>query len=161
MPTVIIDALAPAVAPAEAYDRISEFARYPELTATVENVVVHPPSPDGSVLSEWTVHFRNGLLKWTERDTFAPEQLSLGFEQVTGDFATFRGTWRVTADGGGTLVRFEAEFDLGIPTLAAILEPVAEAALRDNILKILAGLLGEVQETVTEDRAVTAGAAQP
>jgi hypothetical protein len=68
----------------------------------------------------------------------------------------------MSADGGGTLVRFDAEFDLGIPTLAAILEPVAEAALRGNILKILAGLLGEAQEIVVDaaDPQV-AGAAQP
>lgn len=162
MPTVTIHILAPAVAPADAYDRISDFSRYPELTTTVQDVVVRPPSPDGAVLSEWTVHFRNGLLKWTERDTFSPADLALFFEQVTGDFAVFRGSWRMSADGGGTLVRFDAEFDLGIPTLAAILEPVAEAALRGNILKILAGLLGEAQEIVVDaaDPQV-AGAAQP
>ncbi|MBB5122432.1 cyclase [Streptomyces eurocidicus] len=159
MPTVTLRVLAPALAPTETYARISDFARYPAMTATVESVVVRPPSPDGSVLSEWTVHFRNGLMKWKERDTFSPEALSISFEQVSGDFATFRGTWGVSADGAGTLVCFDAEFDLGIPTLAAILDPVAEAALRDNILKILDGLLGEAQEIVADPE--PAATAQP
>ncbi|MFE0046404.1 SRPBCC family protein [Streptomyces albireticuli] len=157
MPTVTLRVLAPAIAPTDAYARISDFARYPELTATVESVVVRPPSPDGSVLSEWAVHFRNGLMKWTERDTFSPEASAIAFEQVSGDFATFRGTWGVGADGAGTLVRFDAEFDLGIPTLAAILDPVAEAALRDNILKILEGLLGEAQEIVADPELAESG----
>ncbi|MEV6974086.1 aromatase/cyclase [Kitasatospora sp. NPDC093806] len=150
MPSVSIHVLSPAVAPAEAYRRISDFARYPELTRTVESVVVLPPAADGTVLSEWTVHFRNGLLKWSERDSFHPEQLAISFEQVTGDFAEFSGDWLIEADGEGTLVRFLADFDLGIPTLAAILDPVAEAALRTNIVTILEGLLGDAQEIVVE-----------
>ncbi|MFF2044455.1 type II toxin-antitoxin system RatA family toxin [Kitasatospora sp. NPDC048239] len=158
MPSVSIHILAPAISPAEAYRRISDFGRYPELTETVENVVVQEPSADGSVLSEWTVHFRNGLLKWSERDTFHPEELAISFEQVKGDFAEFRGDWKVEADGEGTLVRFLAEFDLGIPTLAAILDPVAETALRGNILKIVDGLLGEAQEIVVDTE--TAGSAK-
>ncbi|MFJ9692878.1 type II toxin-antitoxin system RatA family toxin [Kitasatospora sp. NPDC101183] len=158
MPNVTIHVLAPAVAPAEAYRRISDFARYPELTETVKNVEVHEPEADGSVLSEWTVHFRNGLLKWSERDTFHPADMAISFEQTKGDFAEFGGDWRIEPDGEGTLVRFVADFDLGIPTLAAILDPVAESALRTNILKILEGLLGEAQEIVADE---TAGAARP
>ncbi|WP_031071097.1 type II toxin-antitoxin system RatA family toxin [Streptomyces sp. NRRL WC-3742] len=158
MPNVTIHVLAPAVAPAEAYRRISDFARYPELTETVQSVEVHEPEADGTVLSEWTVHFRNGLLKWSERDTFHPEDLAISFEQVKGDFAEFGGDWRIEPDGEGTLVRFIADFDLGIPTLAAILDPVAESALRTNILKILEGLLGDAQEIVADE---TAGAARP
>lgn len=133
--------------PDEAYQRICDFARYPELTEAVVDVRLQPPEPDGGLVSEWTVRFRNGLLCWTERDVFDVARRTIAFVQLTGDFATFEGRWLVRpAPGGGSVVFFEAEFDLGIPTLAAIIDPVAESTLRSNILLILQGLLGEVEE---------------
>jgi ribosome-associated toxin RatA of RatAB toxin-antitoxin module len=144
MPQVSIRVLVPKQVPAETYTRIGDFARYAELTDTVHKVVVHPAGPDGSLVSEWTVQFRNGLLCWTERDWFDPTALTIGFDQLTGDFASFAGTWSVQRAGSGSRIDFDARFDLGIPTLAAILDPIAESALRTNIAVILRGLLGEV-----------------
>ncbi|WP_329110226.1 SRPBCC family protein [Micromonospora sp. NBC_01699] len=126
-----------------AYERISDFARYEQLTSTVRQVVVHPPEPDGSVVSDWTVHFRNGLLCWSERDTFDDAARTIDFVQLTGDFEVFRGRWLVTRSADGTRIVFDAEFDLGMPSLAAILDPVAASTLRDNILVILRGLLAD------------------
>ena len=128
----------------ETYRRISDFGRYPDFTETVREVVVHPADADGSVVSEWTVNFRNGLLCWTERDVLDRERMAITFTQLTGDFETFNGVWTVEPHTEGSRVTFEAEFDLGIPSLAAIVDPVAEATLRSNILLILQGLLGEV-----------------
>ena len=61
--------------------------------------------------------------------------------------------WRVAATEEGTEIEFTAEFDLGMPTLADILDPVAESALRDNIILILAGLLGAVGLVETAEHA--------
>jgi ribosome-associated toxin RatA of RatAB toxin-antitoxin module len=130
----------------ECYERISDFAQYPELTSAVREVVVHEPEADGSVVSEWTVYFRNGLLRWTERDTFDPATRSIAFAQITGDFETFEGSWAIADAPGGATVTFDASFCLGIPSLADILDPVAETTLRSNILTILRGLLGTVEQ---------------
>ncbi|MGW4872775.1 type II toxin-antitoxin system RatA family toxin [Streptomyces chartreusis] len=127
--------------PAAVYHRITDFRRYPELTDTVREVRVDA-LPDGSVVSDWTVSFRGGLMRWRERDTFAPDTLTLTFEQLSGDFQTFEGSWRCEPCDGGTLVVFTASFDLGIPTLAEILDPIAESTMRTNIARILAGLVG-------------------
>ncbi|GAA4815866.1 SRPBCC family protein [Streptomyces ziwulingensis] len=154
MPHVVLHAIADGVDPAEAYRRISDFRRYPEFTETVREVTVEPPLPDGTALSQWTVLFRGGLMRWRERDTFAPDTLSLAFEQLSGDFQTFAGDWRCEARDGGTLVVFTADFDLGIPSLADILDPVAESTLRTLIGEIVAGLLGA---EVTDERAAAAG----
>ena len=142
MRRVIIQVLA-GLPPAQAYERISDFARYKELTSTVRQVTVHPADPDGSVVSDWTVTFRNGLLCWTERDYFEPERGVIRFVQLTGDFERFEGEWCVEGAPGGAAITFDAVFDLGMPSLADILDPVAEATLRDNILVILRGLMGE------------------
>lgn len=128
--------------PDRVFELIREFSRYPELTDAVEKVVVNDPDPDGSVVSEWLVHFRKGLLNWTERDYFFPEQREIRFSQISGDFDVFEGQWHVDPAESGCQVRFDASFDLGIPTLAELLDPVAEAALRSNIVRILGGLLG-------------------
>ncbi|MFF4836296.1 type II toxin-antitoxin system RatA family toxin [Streptomyces sp. NPDC001315] len=138
------------VAPEAAYERISDFRRYPDVTDTVREVVVYPPGDDGTVVSEWAVRFRNGLMRWSERDSFSPETLTLGFTQLRGDFEVFEGTWRCAASAErGTAVTFDAVFDLGIPTLAELLDPVAESTLRTNIERILRGLLGRVTASPT------------
>jgi ribosome-associated toxin RatA of RatAB toxin-antitoxin module len=144
------------LAPAAVYGRISDFKRYADLTTTVREVLVHPADPDGSVVSDWTVRFRNGLLCWTERDTFDPERLAIHFDQLAGDFERFSGDWLVTPADTGSHVVFDAVFDLGMPTLADILDPVAAATLEDNILVILRGLLGDV-ERIEGDRLELAG----
>ncbi|MDC0771981.1 type II toxin-antitoxin system RatA family toxin [Streptomyces sp. HD] len=151
---VVLHAIADGSEPAAVYHRITDFRRYPELTDTVRDVRVDA-LPDGSVVSDWTVSFRGGLMRWRERDTFAPDTLSLTFEQLSGDFQTFEGSWRCEPRDGGTLVVFTASFDLGIPTLAEILDPVAESTLRTNIARILAGLVGA--EVIDECAATAQG----
>jgi ribosome-associated toxin RatA of RatAB toxin-antitoxin module len=134
------------VAVADAYRRVSDFRRYPSMTDTVREVVVDDPAPDGSVVSTWTVRFRSGLLRWTERDHLDPVNRAITFTQLTGDFHRFEGQWRLEPlESGGTMVIFDATFDLGMASLEAILDPIAEAALRNNILLIVQGLLGTVE----------------
>ncbi|MGW0818153.1 aromatase/cyclase [Streptomyces viridiviolaceus] len=152
---VALHAVADGLAPAEVYRRISDFGRYPEYSDTFREVRVEPPQPDGSTVSDWTVEFRGGLMRWRERDTYAPETHSLTFEQLSGDFQTFEGSWRCEARDAGTLVVFTASFDLGIPTLAEILDPVAESTVRTNIARILKGLVGA--EVIDECTAAARG----
>jgi ribosome-associated toxin RatA of RatAB toxin-antitoxin module len=149
MPNVAIHLHAPGVDPPRAYARVSDFARYPSLVETVRQVVLEEPEPDGSVVSSWTVAFRSGLLQWTERDVLDPVANTITFTQLKGDFHSFSGQWRISpAADGGTVVVFEAAFDLGIASLEAILNPIAERTLRSNIRLIVQGLLGEVAEVV-------------
>ncbi|MEU4129744.1 type II toxin-antitoxin system RatA family toxin [Streptomyces wuyuanensis] len=134
--------------PHEAYERIRDFARYPELVDTVREVTVHPGEPGGPVRSDWEVNFRNGVLGWTEEDVFDDEGLTISFTQTDGDFEEFSGRWEVTADGPtGCAVRFTARFDFGLPSLAGIIDPVAERVLRENIRLVLTSLLGAAAGT--------------
>jgi len=145
---VVMHIRAESVRPDEAYARISDFGRYPELTETVLAVDLGPAQEDGSVISTWLVRFRKGKLSWTERDVLDPAARRIEFTQLSGDFASLEGLWQVdpAPDGDGVEVRFEARFDVGIPSLADILDPVAESTLRSNVLLILTGLLGAVAE---------------
>ncbi|PPS83100.1 aromatase/cyclase [Streptomyces sp. MH60] len=140
MQHVVLHALAEGLTPADVYRRISDYGRYPEYSDAFREVRVEPPLPDGSTVSDWTVEFRGGLMRWRERDTYSPETYSLAFEQISGDFQTFEGSWRCEPRGGGTLVVYTAAFDLGIPSLAEVLGPVAESTVRTNIARVLRGL---------------------
>ncbi|WFR72069.1 SRPBCC family protein [Prescottella defluvii] len=82
------------IQPDAAYARISDFARYPELTDTVLALDLEPAQADGSVISNWLVRFRKGTLRWTERDVLDPVARRIEFAQLTGDFVTMEGSWQ-------------------------------------------------------------------
>lgn len=133
---VVHDADADAV-----FARLSDFARYPEFTDAVREVRV-TRQEDGVVDSEWAVNFRNGILRWSEREVVDHGTRRIAFTQTTGDFESFDGTWRVEQDTGRVVIRFDAAFDLGMASLAAVIDPIAERALIENLQRILSGLNG-------------------
>lgn len=150
--TLVPDADATAV-----FDRISDFPRYADYTDAVREVRIEQREGD-HLTSVWAVNFRNGVLCWTERDHIDAQALEIEFEQTAGDFASFTGSWRVEQVEGNVAVLFTATFDLGMPTLAAIIDPIAEQALVDNIQAILRGLLGETVVFGTDGQAALAAA---
>ncbi|MBI1758709.1 MAG: SRPBCC family protein [Actinobacteria bacterium] len=156
MRSVQLRVRAPYVAPAVAFDRISDFAAYPDLVDVVRSVTVHPVRPDGLVPSDWAVHFRSGILRWSEVDRFDRGVLTIAFDQTSGDFEEFSGLWQVQPAGSGCEVRFDAGFDFGIPSLAGILDPIAARVLTETIAAVLTGLLGEIE--IVEDTAAVAAA---
>jgi ribosome-associated toxin RatA of RatAB toxin-antitoxin module len=143
--TVNLAFATPDVQPAEAFARLSDFPRYPTMTDTVHEVTVHDAGEDGSMLSSWTVQFRSGLLRWTERDVLDAAERTITFTQVEGDFHRFEGRWGVAERSGVTAVTFDAEFDLGMASLEALLDPIAERALTSNITVIVEGLMGRAE----------------
>lgn len=130
------------VEPAEAFRRLADYAHYPDYTATVRSVELY--ERDGEKYSTWRVDFRGGILCWTERDEIDADQLRLAFVQVDGDLDRFDGGWTVHPAGSGARLIFAAELDLGIPSLAPLVDPIAEAALDGNIRTILSGLFDDV-----------------
>ncbi len=147
MRTVTIEFLLPNADAEAVYARLCDFEGYAEHTDAVRGVSVTRISghADGPrvVESEWSVNFRNGILCWSERDQIDPARRTIRFSQLEGDFEEFDGDWLVRQAGADVTVYFGATFDLGMPSLASIIEPVAERTLRENIDKIVRGLLGE------------------
>jgi ribosome-associated toxin RatA of RatAB toxin-antitoxin module len=135
----------------EVFDRVRDFERYADHTDAVREVTVTADDA-GTVDSAWAVNFRGGVLHWTERDVVDPAARSITFEQLTGDFSRFVGTWDVRQTGDDVVVLFSCEFDMGIPSLEPIINPVAMRALIDSIGLILRGLLGEDIELTSSHR---------
>ena len=141
MRSVTLTAHVPGQDAARVYARLSDLASYPDHSESVRSVTVIGVTGDVT-LSRWEVAFRNGILRWSEQDTFDRAGLRIDFTQLEGDVEEFAGTWQCTDLDGGCRVRFDARIDLGVPTLADVLEPIATRALLDNTASIVRGLFG-------------------
>jgi ribosome-associated toxin RatA of RatAB toxin-antitoxin module len=152
MRSVRLDVTVPGTDADTAYAVIADFSRYPELAPAVRSVAVSDLG-DNSSVSRWEVNFRNGVLRWVEEDTFHPETRTIEFHQLEGDVDVFDGYWSCAPTEGGARVVFAADIDLGIPSLAAALEPIAARTLVENTVAIVQGLLGDgiVVESATTD----------
>jgi ribosome-associated toxin RatA of RatAB toxin-antitoxin module len=157
MRTVRLRLHAPQRQASDVYATLADFERYPELCDAVKSVAVTAVSENRTV-SRWEVTFRAGLLRWTEEDTFDPGALSITFRQLEGDVAVFDGSWECVDAAQGSEIVFSARLDMGIPSLADALEPIAVRTLIDNIVSIVRGLLGSA-ELVMSDVAVSVGSA--
>jgi hypothetical protein len=122
--------------------RVTDFGRWPAASESVRSVEVMAQE-DGSEVSEWEVIFREGLLRWTERDWIDIAANRAMFDLIEGDPHQFNGTWDVLPGADGSILTFDAEFDLGMPSLAHVLDPIAVEAVEDAIESVLRGLYGE------------------
>lgn len=132
----------------EVYTILCDFARYPEFSEAVRSVSIDVS--EGKTISSWETNFRNGVLAWTEIDYFDPVAGTISFEQIEGDTAHFSGQWTAESVDEGALIYFRAQFDMGMPSLSKILDPIAEQALRENIIAIIRGLFG-LQVEILDD----------
>jgi ribosome-associated toxin RatA of RatAB toxin-antitoxin module len=132
----------------EVFDRLADFVAYPRFASSVRSVAIHEEGP-GWCISEWAADFRNGVMCWRERDVFLREQGLIEFRQLDGDLDRFDGAWTIWTEGEEVRVRLTVEFDLGLPTLAEFLEPVAAGALEENMRRLVHGLFGEAVEVST------------
>ena len=133
----------------DVYQTLADFERYPELSNAVQSVAVTEVSENHTV-SRWEVTFRAGLLRWTEEDTFDPGALSITFRQLEGDAAVFDGSWQCADAAPGSDIVFAARLDMGIPSLADALEPIAARTLTGNIVSIVRGLVGTAELTASD-----------
>jgi ribosome-associated toxin RatA of RatAB toxin-antitoxin module len=149
MRTVCLRIRVPHRSAGDVYALLADFERYPELSDPVQHVTVTRVSAKCTV-SSWEVTFRAGLLRWSEEDTFDPERLSITFRQLDGDIAVFDGSWTCLDAERGSEVIFAARLDMGIPSLADALEPIAARTLTENIVLIVSGLTGSAELVAAE-----------
>jgi hypothetical protein len=127
------------------FDRITEFGAFPSLAEDVRAVEVHPAPAAGVPRdSDWAVNFRRGVMRWNEWESVDPERLRIEFDQTEGDFAEFRGSWRLTPVPEGCEVVFEVGYDFGIDSLAGIMDPIAERVVKRVVCSVLSGLFGQI-----------------
>ena len=161
MRRVELEAVIRQTSPEVVFDQIVQFDRYPDLAPHVQSTTVHATVPAPVGRSSWELHFRSGLLRWTEEERFLRDRLRLEFTQVQGDFDELDGYWSLAADGADTLLNFRADFDFGIPSLEGILDPIAERVIKETIAWVVVGLFDEVHLEEHFELVPSAGLGRP
>lgn len=129
---------------AKVWDLVKNIEDYPRYMKPVQEVTVLSRSGD-VVDAEWAVELKGSLLRWSERETSHPADYRIDFVQIEGDLEKFEGHWDLKAVSDGvTDVELQVEFEIGIPTLRDMLNPVAEKALRENSITMLRSFAGEL-----------------
>ncbi|MBO0656141.1 cyclase [Streptomyces triculaminicus] len=148
---VELDARVPSQRAEAVFDEIMKWERFPELAPHVRATTVHATLPEKDCSSSWELHFRSGLLSWTEEDHFLRDELEIRFEQSDGDFDSFTGVWDLSQDGDDVTLHFTADFDFGIPSLEGILDPIAERVIKETVAWSVAGLFPGTEFTGADD----------
>lgn len=140
MPEVAIDLDIHAPA-ARVWEVVTDIERYPDSMESVRWVKIIDGSDPLARRSGWSVLLKGSILEWEEVERIDQDRRVMRFHQVAGDMEIFDGEWRVTPlDDGRTKVRLRTRFEIGIPLLADMLNPVAERSLRANSREMLLGI---------------------
>lgn len=123
----------------QVFKKISDFKSFEQYTSAVRQVDIEQKTETSSICN-WSVNFRDGVLCWREQDDFYEDKNLIEFVQLDGDMKSFSGSWVVKECEAGAILTFNAEFDLGIPSLAELLDPIAESALKESIDEIIDGV---------------------
>lgn len=119
----------------EVWDILRQFERYPEFAEHIIKVDIISENSDYKE-SKWIVLFNGNQLQWSERDYIDDRSKVIRFEQIEGDLAIWRGSLSV-ADGSECIATYCVEFDLGVPALESLLNPLGTRAIKLNCEKIL------------------------
>lgn len=124
----------------EVWKLVENISAYPQFMEPVKKLNVL--EEEGCFLTaEWEVELKGSLLKWIEREEKIAEEFRINFQQLSGDLECFEGYWQLNkVSETETEAILSVNFEIGIPMLRDMLNPVAERALRDNAIKMLRSL---------------------
>lgn len=133
---------------------VNDVKSYPRLMDHVRSIKILENGADFRMLA-WEVDCKGFIMRWTEREEIDWERRRINFHQTKGDMAQFEGYWQFEPlDAESCRVSLSVQFDMGIPMLSEMLNPVAERAIRDNSRKMLLSIASEVAQAqvVTEPK---------
>ncbi|GAA1256405.1 SRPBCC family protein [Kitasatospora nipponensis] len=140
MPRVEVE-LSIAVPPDEAWAAVVDVLGYPDCMESVDSVEIVEQTDASHRTTAWSVRLKGSVLRWVETELIDHPARRFDFEQISGDLGEFVGHWAVRpAPSGGSTVELHVDFDIGIPLLAPMLNPVAADALRESAAQMLASL---------------------
>lgn len=140
MPTVEVS-LPLTVPPDEVWQTIIDVESYPDRMDNVRSVRLLDGAGTERRRAAWSVLLRGSVLEWVEWEHLDSANRTIRFEQESGDLDLFSGYWSIEAvDERQSFVTLHVEFDIGIPLLAGMLNPIAKTALEENATSMLRAL---------------------
>jgi coenzyme Q-binding protein COQ10 len=126
--------------PRRMFDIVADLSDYPRFVPNCKAMDVRkdPAAGEADVrLARMTLFFGPITQAYTSRVTVDPQALTIRAKAVDGPFAYLDSVWSFEQEGQGTRVRFEIDFKISNPLIAAVAEP-AFAAKQDEIMRAFA-----------------------
>lgn len=121
--------------PDRMYMLISDLAAYPEFIPNCSAMVV-TPDPSGSTnlqYAKMTIRFGPLTQTYTSQVVLDPAARTVTAKSTDGPFTYLNSQWQIEPEGQGTRIRFEIDFKISNPLIAAVAEP-AFARKQDEII---------------------------
>lgn len=120
------------------WDTLLDIESYEESMETVRWARLVGGDDERARRAEWSVLLKGSILEWEEEEQLDHEAHKVVFKQLRGDLEFFDGYWMLEEVGPNeTRAHFEVEFEIGIPMLAEMLNPVAQRSLEENCAQML------------------------
>jgi ribosome-associated toxin RatA of RatAB toxin-antitoxin module len=135
---------------ARVWEVVNDIESYPEMMEPVISIEVLDDGPDYRV-ARWEIELKGCVMGWVERESVSSEQYRIDFQQAKGegDLEEFDGYWQLSQlSESSTSVTLSVHFEIGMPMLSEMLDPVAEQAIRDNSRSMLTALASHAAQGV-------------
>lgn len=123
--------------PRRMFEVVADLSDYPRFVPNCKAMDVRrdPAAGDADVhLARMTLYFGPVTQAYTSRVVIDAEALTIKAKAVDGPFAYLDSVWSFEPEGMGTRVRFEIDFKISNPFIAAVAEP-AFAAKQAEIMQ--------------------------
>ena len=136
MPDLFIERHMPHL-PQRMFDLVSDLEAYPRFVPNCKAMEVRDDAAGGAVLARMTIQFGPLTQAYTSRVVADPQAMTITAKAVDGPFSYLDSKWSFTPEGQGTRVRFDIDFKMSNPLIAAVAEP-AFAAKQEEIIDAFA-----------------------
>ncbi len=124
----------------ETWKSILDVESYSSYMACVRGVQVLTRDQAALRRTAWSVLLKGSILQWQQEERIDDVARCVRFSQLVGDLETYTGTWLVEPVPNGSRVTVAADFNIGIPLLADMLNPVAVSAFEENTRDMLVSI---------------------
>jgi coenzyme Q-binding protein COQ10 len=118
--------------PRAMFDLVNDLEAYPRFIPNCKAMEVKQQA-DGSRLAKMTISFGPITQAYTSKVTADPVAMTITAVAVDGPFSYLDSQWTFSGEGAGTRVRFDIDFKISNPLIAAVAEP-AFASKQDEII---------------------------
>jgi len=114
------------------FDLVSDLESYPRFVPNCKAMEVRDDA-SGATLAKMTISFGPITQSYTSRVVADPQAMTITAQAIDGPFAYLDSKWTFEAEGEGTRIRFDIDFKIANPLLAAAAEPAFAAKQNDII----------------------------
>jgi ribosome-associated toxin RatA of RatAB toxin-antitoxin module len=135
-----------------AWNIISDYSRYPQIMDNIDKVEI--TGRDGEEgTSQWFISVEEAPLTWVEKDFFNAGNYEIIFKSIEGDFDNINGHWSIKdCVDSGISIRFEIQYNLGIPVIEEVLGRILHDKMKSNIDKMMDAVKKELCSKAHDER---------